>query len=84
MAAAAALRVVGRAHACRIALDVSDGSGRLTARRAQVFESETYGRVLVLDGCIQLTQRDEFSYQARARVRVPARSSLVTALRCRK
>ena len=32
---------------------------------AQVFESETYGRVLVLDGCIQLTQRDEFSYQAR-------------------
>jgi hypothetical protein len=31
----------------------------------QVFESETYGRVLVLDGCIQLTERDEFSYQAR-------------------
>jgi hypothetical protein len=29
-----------------------------------VFESETYGRVLVLDGCIQLTERDEFSYQA--------------------
>ena len=32
---------------------------------AQVFESETYGRVLVLDGCIQLTERDEFSYQVR-------------------
>lgn len=32
----------------------------------QVFEAETYGRVLVLDGCIQLTQRDEFSYQASA------------------
>jgi hypothetical protein len=32
---------------------------------SQVFESETYGRVLVLDGCIQLTERDEFSYQAR-------------------
>jgi spermidine synthase / saccharopine dehydrogenase (NADP+, L-glutamate-forming) len=30
-----------------------------------VLESETYGRVLVLDGCIQLTERDEFSYQAR-------------------
>jgi spermidine synthase len=28
-----------------------------------VFESETYGRVLVLDGVIQLTERDEFSYQ---------------------
>ena len=35
------------------------------AALAQVFESETYGRVLVLDGCIQLTERDEFSYQAR-------------------
>jgi spermidine synthase len=29
----------------------------------QVFESETYGRVLVLDGAIQVTQRDEFAYQ---------------------
>lgn len=28
-----------------------------------VFESETYGRVLVLDGVIQVTERDEFSYQ---------------------
>lgn len=28
-----------------------------------VFESETYGRVLVLDGVIQLTERDEFAYQ---------------------
>ena len=38
-----------------------------TSQCSQVFESETYGRVLVLDGCIQLTQRDEFSYQARRR-----------------
>ena len=38
----------------------------LHAHLPQVFESATYGRVLVLDGCIQLTQRDEFSYQARA------------------
>jgi spermidine synthase len=37
----------------------------LTQPLCQVFESETYGRVLVLDGCIQLTERDEFSYQAR-------------------
>ena len=28
-----------------------------------VFESETYGKVLVLDGVIQVTERDEFSYQ---------------------
>lgn len=28
-----------------------------------VFDSETFGRVLLLDGVIQLTTRDEFSYQ---------------------
>lgn len=28
-----------------------------------VFESKTYGNVLVLDGVIQCTERDEFSYQ---------------------
>ncbi|EIW78088.1 saccharopine dehydrogenase [Coniophora puteana RWD-64-598 SS2] len=28
-----------------------------------VFESQTYGNVLVLDGVIQCTERDEFSYQ---------------------
>ncbi|KAJ1737039.1 putrescine aminopropyltransferase [Coemansia sp. Benny D160-2] len=28
-----------------------------------VFESKTYGNVLVLDGAIQVTERDEFSYQ---------------------
>eukprot|EP00180_Rhodochaete_pulchella_P002137 Plantae.Rhodophyta-Rhodochaete_pulchella.ctg32264.p1 GENE.Plantae.Rhodophyta-Rhodochaete_pulchella.ctg32264~~Plantae.Rhodophyta-Rhodochaete_pulchella.ctg32264.p1 ORF type:complete len:287 (+),score=44.34 Plantae.Rhodophyta-Rhodochaete_pulchella.ctg32264:25-861(+) len=28
-----------------------------------VFRSKTYGRVLVLDGVIQCTERDEFSYQ---------------------
>ena len=28
-----------------------------------VFDSESYGRVLVLDGVIQVTERDEFSYQ---------------------
>jgi spermidine synthase len=28
-----------------------------------VFESENYGNVLVLDGVIQVTERDEFSYQ---------------------
>lgn len=28
-----------------------------------MFDSEAYGRVLVLDGVIQCTDRDEFSYQ---------------------
>lgn len=28
-----------------------------------VFESETYGKVLILDGVIQLTERDEHHYQ---------------------
>ena len=28
-----------------------------------VFKSKTYGNVLILDGVIQLTERDEFSYQ---------------------
>jgi len=28
-----------------------------------VFESTDYGTVLVLDGVIQVTKRDEFSYQ---------------------
>merc|ERR1711938_354967 len=28
-----------------------------------VFQSETYGKVLVLDGVIQLTERDEHAYQ---------------------
>lgn len=29
----------------------------------QVFDSSTYGKVLTLDGVIQLTERDEFAYQ---------------------
>lgn len=28
-----------------------------------VFSSKTYGNVLVLDGVIQCTERDEFAYQ---------------------
>ena len=28
-----------------------------------VFESRSHGRVMVLDGCIQITERDEFVYQ---------------------
>ena len=35
-----------------------------------VFQSETYGHVLVLDGAIQCTERDEFSYVVRFRPRL--------------
>jgi spermidine synthase len=33
----------------------------LTPQDVLVFASETYGHVLVLDGAIQCTERDEFS-----------------------
>jgi spermidine synthase len=29
----------------------------------QIFESHSHGRVMALDGCIQITERDEFVYQ---------------------
>ena len=29
----------------------------------QVFDTPSHGRVLVLDGCVQITERDEFAYQ---------------------
>jgi spermidine synthase len=28
-----------------------------------IFDSTSHGRVMVLDGCIQITERDEFVYQ---------------------
>jgi hypothetical protein len=34
-----------------------------------VFQSETYGNVLILDGVIQCTERDEFSYVIRFSLR---------------
>lgn len=36
-----------------------------------VFESETYGNVLVLDGVIQCTERDEFSSALLTRLVAP-------------
>jgi hypothetical protein len=36
----------------------------------QVFETKTFGRMLVLDGVIQLTERDECSYQVGSAQRV--------------
>lgn len=38
-------------------------NGRSEFQDILVFRSKTYGHVLVLDGVIQLTERDEFSYQ---------------------
>ncbi len=32
-------------------------------QQVSVFDSHSHGRVLVLDGCIQITERDEFVYQ---------------------
>lgn len=37
--------------------------GRSDFQDVMVFKSSTYGTVLVLDGVIQLTERDEFAYQ---------------------
>lgn len=36
-------------------------AGKSLYQDVLVFESETYGNVLVLDGVIQCTERDEFS-----------------------
>lgn len=36
---------------------------RSAYQHVQAFESSTYGKVLILDGVIQLTERDEFAYQ---------------------
>ena len=33
-----------------------------TFQHVQVFQSVSYGRVLVLDGAVQLTEREEFAY----------------------
>lgn len=38
-------------------------NGRSTFQDILVFDSVSYGRVLVLDGVIQVTERDEFAYQ---------------------
>jgi len=38
-------------------------NGRSEFQDILVFKSKTYGMVLVLDGVIQVTERDEFAYQ---------------------
>ena len=39
--------------------------GKSNFQDIAVFESQEHGKVLVLDGVIQLTERDEFAYQVR-------------------
>lgn len=51
----------GEAHSLKVEKSLFDGQSDF--QHVQVFQSETYGKVLVLDGVIQLTERDEFSYQ---------------------
>ena len=38
-------------------------TGRSEFQELLIFDSTSHGRVLVLDGAIQLTERDEFAYQ---------------------
>lgn len=51
----------GEAHSLKIEKVLFEGKSDF--QDVAVFESATYGRVLVLDGVIQLTQRDESAYQ---------------------
>ena len=41
--------------------------GKSKFQQIAVFQSQEHGKVLVLDGVIQLTERDEFAYQVRRR-----------------
>ena len=41
----------------------ASAAGKSKYQDIMVFDSTDYGRVLVLDGVIQLTERDEFAYQ---------------------
>lgn len=51
----------GEAHSLKVEKFLFEGKSDY--QDVVVFESATYGRVLVLDGVIQLTQRDECAYQ---------------------
>jgi spermidine synthase len=51
----------GEAHSLKVEKILFQGKSDY--QNVVVFESATYGRVLVLDGVIQLTERDECAYQ---------------------
>ncbi|CAK9184554.1 unnamed protein product [Ilex paraguariensis] len=51
----------GEAHSLKVEKILFQGNSDY--QKVLVFQSSTYGKVLVLDGVIQLTERDECSYQ---------------------
>ncbi|OAY34570.1 spermidine synthase [Manihot esculenta] len=51
----------GEAHSLKVEKILFQGKSDY--QNVMVFQSSTYGKVLVLDGVIQLTQRDECAYQ---------------------
>lgn len=51
----------GEAHSLKVEKILFQGKSDY--QNVMVFESSTYGKVLVLDGVIQLTERDECAYQ---------------------
>lgn len=36
--------------------------GNSAYQEVKIFDTETYGKMMTIDGCIQSTQRDEFAY----------------------
>ncbi|KAK9751018.1 hypothetical protein RND81_02G236500 [Saponaria officinalis] len=51
----------GEAHSLKVEKILFQGKSKY--QNVMVFQSATYGKVLVLDGVIQLTERDECAYQ---------------------
>ncbi|KAF1861950.1 hypothetical protein Lal_00026445 [Lupinus albus] len=51
----------GEAHSLKVEKILFEGKSEY--QNVMVFQSSTYGKVLVLDGVIQLTERDECAYQ---------------------
>ncbi|KAF3945471.1 hypothetical protein ACB098_03G150800 [Castanea mollissima] len=51
----------GEAHSLKVEKILFQGNSEY--QKVMVFQSSTYGKVLVLDGVIQLTERDECAYQ---------------------
>ncbi|MCL7035354.1 hypothetical protein MKW94_018167 [Papaver nudicaule] len=51
----------GEAHSMKVENVLFEGKSEY--QEILVFESATYGKVLVLDGIVQLTDKDEFAYQ---------------------
>ncbi|XP_031277257.1 spermidine synthase 1-like [Pistacia vera] len=51
----------GQAHFLKVEKIIFQGKSEFQSM--MVFESSSYGKVFVLDGALQLTEKDEFSYQ---------------------